>query len=866
MREKDMTMKRTLGFVAVSSLCAMTVIAKGGSTEGTPCAASSECFVHPVGLGLEVTTYASGSDSIQFKWPTHMAFGPGSQEVVSDLKNNRFVFRESPDARFKVSPLSVRGLHSVVYNPADKLYYANDTDNHRIISFADLSSGMIAAETKSIAGVALRRPHDIVVDPSTGWIYAINPSSGHVFRFTAIGENESAISIPLGGYARALTFTNGKLYAIGSAKGRIVEIVDWDAPSFRIFDSFDPTGRKGAAGCWTGTGLVLNDAEFFDGFWYATSYFTKSTAGEADFDEHKFIRFKTLDDLVAGNWTDLSSLVPGGMTPYYLTVKGDELFLAIFNHESPGNGDCILRLRPSKSSSSCGVCDKAAPPNIVVYLIDDLGWNQISAGQGTMGTHSGVYQTPHLEKLANSGVSFTHAYMQPNCAPSRAALLTGQYPARVNNDVYVVGNLNRNKAPGITKEQAKFKGPQQSLGVAVEAITIAEALKQNGYATAHVGKYHVGGHKGDVNLPEKQGFDINIGGYSQGNQPACFARNVKGQWEFSSQQHRRHGRGDFDRFSMPYTQSYVQKHGIAASQVGKPKHVADALADAMEETIGKLYITGKPFYLQLHAYAVHGPVEARPDLKAAALDRLDASQKNKAELAGFVAGMDQTLGRLMEMLDDPNGDGDARDSIRDNTLIIFTSDNGGTHFDNYPLRGIKGMFYEGGIRVPLIASWPGVISPNAVSHHLVHGIDFYPTFLELAGNRWKPSEDEHPLDGESFADILRNPEKERKREPIFYLFPGYMDTRAQPCVVAIDQAGGQRFKLFYYYESDTWELYNLTDDIGEKTNLIRQEPALASELSKKITAWLNQEHPTWNPKAPISKKSGEPVSPPLFKK
>ncbi|MBT4758039.1 MAG: sulfatase-like hydrolase/transferase, partial [Opitutae bacterium] len=142
--------------------------------------------------------------------------------------------------------------------------------------------------------------------------------------------------------------------------------------------------------------------------------------------------------------------------------------------------------------------DARAQPNIVVYMIDDLGWNQISAGQGTMDTHSGVFQTPHLEALASRGLSFNQAYMQPNCAPSRAAILSGQYPARVNNDVYVVGNLNRNKAPGITKGQAKFKGPQQSEDVAAEAVTIAEALKENGYATAHIGKYHVGGHDGEA--------------------------------------------------------------------------------------------------------------------------------------------------------------------------------------------------------------------------------------------------------------------------------------------------------------------------------------------------------------------------------
>ena len=315
-------------------------------------ASSDEVPRNEVDFGLKVKTYAPGSDPAQFRTPTHIAFGPDRQEIVTDLKNNRFMFRGKPEDPFQISPVPVKGQHSVVYNPADGLYYANDTDNHRIISFADLSSEALTAQTNSIAGIPLQRPHDIVVDPATGWIYAINPNSGHVFRFTAIGKNESAITVPVHGYSRALTFANGKLYAIGSAKGRIVEIVDWDTSTFTIYDSFDPTGRHGPAGSWTKTGLVLNDAEFFDGFWYASSYFTKAYAGGTDFDENKFIRFKTLDDLVTGKWTDLSSLVPNGMTPYYLTVKGGKLYLATFNHESPGSGDSILQFTPFKIRAS----------------------------------------------------------------------------------------------------------------------------------------------------------------------------------------------------------------------------------------------------------------------------------------------------------------------------------------------------------------------------------------------------------------------------------------------------------------------------------------------------------------------------------
>jgi arylsulfatase A-like enzyme len=223
--------------------------------------------------------------------------------------------------------------------------------------------------------------------------------------------------------------------------------------------------------------------------------------------------------------------------------------------------------------------------------------------------------------------------------------------------------------------------------------------------------------------------------------------------------------------------------------------------------------------------------------------------------------MDAVLGRLLYALEDPDNNGDTSDSIAKNTLILFTSDNGGTHFDNLPLRGVKGMFTEGGIRVPLIAYWPGVIQPNTVTDRMVHGIDFYPTLLELAGNSWLPPAKKHPLDGESFAKFLLNPKSQGKRSPIFYLFPGYMDVRAQPCVVTIDEIKGKRYKLLYFYEADEWELYNLTDDIGEKTNLAKDMPDVSASLSKKIQTWLSQKHPTWRPKFPISKKSGTPALP-----
>jgi len=342
-----------------------------------------------------------------------------------------------------------------------------------------------------------------------------------------------------------------------------------------------------------------------------------------------------------------------------------------------------------------------SPPNIIIYMVDDLGWNHISASQPTMGTQRGNYLTPNVEKLANKGLSFTHAYQQPNCAPTRAAMLSGQYPARVNNDVYVVGHLNRFGRGGIKQSEARFRGPEQTEDVAAEAITVAEALKKNGYATAHIGKYHVGGHDGEATLPENVGFDINIGGFSQGHQPSCFSKEKSGKWHFPGV-----GRGDFDKYAAPYTEGYVKDRGLPVSLVGTPKHICDALGDALEETIEQLSSGGKLFYIQFYSYAVHGPVRARPDLKEAVIARLGVQSKKGAEYPAFIAGMDENLGRLMAAVEDPDGDGDTSDSVADKTLVLFTSDNGGTHADNEPLRGVKGMFTEGGPRkTQKLTSW-----------------------------------------------------------------------------------------------------------------------------------------------------------------
>ena len=201
------------------------------------------------------------------------------------------------------------------------------------------------------------------------------------------------------------------------------------------------------------------------------------------------------------------------------------------------------------------------------------------------------------------------------------------------------------------------------------------------------------------------------------------------------------------------------------------------------------------FYLQLHAYAVHGPVQARPRLERVRAKKLGKENSKKANLAGFISGMDAVLGRLLLSLEDPNGDGDKSDGIAKETLILFTSDNGGTHFDNLPLRGSKVCSPKAELSSSV--AYGGTIPSNTVTDGMVHGIDFYPTLVELAGNRWLPSAKKHPLDRESSPGSCK-PDSKAKRSPLFYLFPGYMDARAQPCVVRMtrSKANDTNYSIF----------------------------------------------------------------------
>jgi len=289
---------------------------------------------------IQVTIYAPKTAS--FPGCTHIAFS-GKTEIVT--AGNRLFYRNDTQSPFRQSAIKgLKDAHSVAFNPHDRLFYATDTGNHQLITFRDPANSGVQTRQTSLAEIKLQRPHDIVFDQATGWLYSLNPDSSQVFRFKTTGKTAGALDLSQHlGYSRALTIVDGRLYVVGSSVGAVVEVIHFGKQQYKIHNSFEKK-KDAPAGSWKSTGLVLNDVDFFQGHWYATSYFCPTYAGKNDYDENKFIRFKTWQDLKAGTWDDLSHFLPSKVVPYYLTPRGEALFIAVFNHEDPGTFGKVYRL------------------------------------------------------------------------------------------------------------------------------------------------------------------------------------------------------------------------------------------------------------------------------------------------------------------------------------------------------------------------------------------------------------------------------------------------------------------------------------------------------------------------------------------
>ncbi len=420
-------------------------------------------------------------------------------------------------------------------------------------------------------------------------------------------------------------------------------------------------------------------------------------------------------------------------------------------------------------------------PNIVLLLADDLGYGDL----GCYGSQD--HRTPRLDALAESGVRFMHAYANaPNCAPTRAALMSGLYAPRTG--VYTVKSSKRGKS----KHRKLIPTPNRT-DLGEEFVTIAEALGDAGYTTGHVGKWHLGKD------PTLQGFQFNAGGNAAG-----------------------------------HPKSYVSPYGNADLKDGPPgEYLTDRVA---AEACGFIAENaGHPFFLQVAFFAVHTPIQGRPDLVESYAASLDDS--GDAGYAAMVTALDLAIGKILDELQSSG--------VHENTVVVFFSDNGGhgLHGDNGSLRGSKGMLYEGGIREPMIVHWPGKAAAGTVCFEPVIGLDCYPTFLQIAGVAR-----EVELDGVSWLPCLK-PDARFERGPLFWHFPAYLAAYGKiseslpgevPSPWRTTPVGAVRegrWKLLEFFEDGRLELYDLLADPGETVNRVEQQPETVEALLAKMRAW-----------------------------
>ncbi len=441
-------------------------------------------------------------------------------------------------------------------------------------------------------------------------------------------------------------------------------------------------------------------------------------------------------------------------------------------------------------------------PNFVFILIDDLGWTDLTS------FGSSFYETPHLDRLAGEGLHFTDAYAScPVCSPTRASILSGKYPARVGITQFIGGH-----------NVGRLCDVPYHHNLPASEYSLASALRDGGYQTWHVGKWHLGGGK---TLPEKHGFDVNCAG--------C-------EWGMPHQ-------GFFSPYDIP---------GFENGPEGE--YLTDRLTDEAITLVEKAE-RDRPFFLNLWHYAVHTPIQAKPrdvkrfEQKAAdlGLDRRDPIEVGKPvpylndlglrirrrrfqshpTYAAMVANLDANVGRLVDCLE--------RTGQRENTVIIFTSDNGGLATTegaptcNAPLLEGKGWMYEGGNRVPQFIVAPGITRPGQRTDVPVTSTDFYPTLLDLAG--LDPIPQQH-CDGVSLVPLLRG-EDEVDREAIFWHYPHYGNQGDTPaCAVREGD-----LKLIEHFEDGRLELYNLREDLSESRDLSASDSARTRELHAKLCAW-----------------------------
>ncbi len=281
-------------------------------------------------FSLAVEEYAPANTSISLNLPTHIFFGSG-YEIISEVVHDRFTYRpEETLGEWIVSTIAVNGPHAVTYHLNNSRFYAADTENHRVISFSHPEDEEIES-AYSVAGVDLARPHDVAFDPVSGFLYVLNPDRPSLLRMTRFGEQEGALDLSgLAKYSRGLTVVENTVYVASSSWGQVIEIVDFDTGEVMIHPSFGKLVNT-SAGTWDTTGFIINDIEFYDGYWYVSNFFSPYYANGSDPNLFKLVRFRTWDDLAKGRWEELSHLIGDGQVPYFFTLHQGSLYLAAFH-------------------------------------------------------------------------------------------------------------------------------------------------------------------------------------------------------------------------------------------------------------------------------------------------------------------------------------------------------------------------------------------------------------------------------------------------------------------------------------------------------------------------------------------------------
>lgn len=425
--------------------------------------------------------------------------------------------------------------------------------------------------------------------------------------------------------------------------------------------------------------------------------------------------------------------------------------------------------------------------SVVLILIDDLGWSDL----GCYGSE--YYRTPNIDALARGGVKFTDGYAACNvCSPTRAAILSGKYPARLLLTQWLPSG--RWDATKNRMREARYLS-----NLPLEEITVAEAMREAGYRTAFMGKWHLGTET--YYYPEHQGFDLNVAGRDYGA-PGSYFYPFEGKWR------------------IPTTGKVLEKKSPLDGKAG------DYLVDRLAEEAEKFIVSSKdaPFFLMLSHYAVHSPLQGKPG-KVTEYEAVPAEQQQgKPHYAAMVESVDESVGRVMRTLQRLNLDKD--------TLVIFTSDNGGfaKATDNSPLRANKGSNYEGGIRVPVLMHWPGRIAAGTICKEPVISNDFYPTILDATGVESKPFQH---LDGMSLMPLLSG-DGEFARDALYWHYPHY-NQHPQSFPSGVIRDGD--WKLIENFETGELQLFNLKSDLGETTNVSEQNRDLTAELFSKLKRW-----------------------------